>query len=128
MFNFNNLNIYEFEVLCKDIMSRRLGISLRTFAEGPDGGIDITDDAKETNIIIQCKRTTSNFSNLRASLKNELSKVEKLKPREYYILTSLPLTPNNIRELYDMFSDYMESSNNVIDGKLIDEILREKII
>lgn len=45
MYNFNNLSDVEFEILCKDIMQRRLGIELHTFAKGRDGGIDIVDNS-----------------------------------------------------------------------------------
>lgn len=44
MFNYKNLCDYEFEILCKDIMQKKLGVPLQIFARGRDGGIDITDD------------------------------------------------------------------------------------
>lgn len=31
IYNFNNLSDFEFEVLCKDIMQKKLGIKLYTF-------------------------------------------------------------------------------------------------
>ena len=43
MFNYKNLSDYEFEKLCCDIMSKKLGVQLRTFAKGKDGGIDATE-------------------------------------------------------------------------------------
>jgi hypothetical protein len=43
MYNLYNLNDYEFELLCKDIMEIKLDCSLYTFPKGPDGGIDICD-------------------------------------------------------------------------------------
>ncbi len=47
MFNLENLNDYEFELLCKDIMQTKLGCSLHTFPKGPDGGVDICDSKKD---------------------------------------------------------------------------------
>lgn len=44
MFNYENLSDYEFELLSCDIMSKKLGIELHTFAKGKDGGIDVTDN------------------------------------------------------------------------------------
>lgn len=42
MFNFRNLSDYEFELLCKDILTKELKIDrLYTFSKGRDGGIDI---------------------------------------------------------------------------------------
>ena len=42
LLNYSNLNDVEFEYLCQDIMSKKLGTSLRRFAAGKDGGIDLT--------------------------------------------------------------------------------------
>ena len=47
MFNYKNLSDYEFEILCKDIMQKKLGVPLQIFARGRDGGIDITDDTEQ---------------------------------------------------------------------------------
>lgn len=55
MFNYENLSDYEFENLCCDIISKKLGVQLRIFATGRDGGIDATDDTKTHNIVVQAK-------------------------------------------------------------------------
>lgn len=70
MFNYANLNDVEFENLCKDVMEKKLSTSLRLFAKGRDGGIDLTDDTRTHNIIVQAKHYIgSKFSNLRTTLK-----------------------------------------------------------
>lgn len=43
MYNYANLSDYEFELLCRDIMEKKLGRSLRCFAPGKDGGVDIME-------------------------------------------------------------------------------------
>lgn len=55
MLNFPNLNDVEFEYLCKDVMSRKLGVKLQRFGEGRDGGVDLTDDAYRKDIVVQVK-------------------------------------------------------------------------
>lgn len=55
MYNFNNLSDFEFEMLCRDIMQKKLGIELYTFQKGRDGGIDITDNPVKKTVIIQVK-------------------------------------------------------------------------
>ena len=55
MYNYANLNDAEFEALCRDIMSRKLGVPLRRFGPGKDGGVDLTDDVHTRNIIVQVK-------------------------------------------------------------------------
>ena len=47
MYNYSNLSDFEFEILCRDIMQKKLGIKLYTFQKGRDGGIDISDDNKK---------------------------------------------------------------------------------
>lgn len=57
MFNYKNLCDYEFEILCKDIMQKKLGVPFQIFARGRDGGIDITDDTVSKNVVIQVNHT-----------------------------------------------------------------------
>ena len=100
-YDLTNLNDYEFELLIRDILEKKLGIELRTYAKGKDDGIDIQAYYTENNIIVQVKHyCRSTYSSLLNSLKKELDKINKLKPEKYYIVTSLALTPNNIKNIY----------------------------
>ena len=126
MLNYDNLNDMEFEALCNDIMSRRLGIPLRRFGPGKDGGVDLTDDAAKKNIVVQVKHYRSSPTDqLVRSLKNELPKVKKLQPKKYYICCSRELTAKNISELYQHFGAYMESSWNIVTLTEIDDLLHQ---
>ena len=127
MFNYKNLSDYDFEELCCDIMSKKLGVQLRTFANGKDGGIDATDDVSTHNIIVQAKHyINSSYSALYNTLKLEVNKVDNLKPNQYYVCCAKELTPGNIKDIYNLFSDYMKDSNNVIDLKVIDIFLKDQ--
>lgn len=127
MLNYGNLNDNEFENLCKDIMSKKLGKELRKFAPGKDGGIDLVDDLSDKNIIVQVKHyTKTTNSGLIASLRKELPKVKKLKPKQYYVCCSKELTPENIAEIYDIFKDYMKSDANIVTLTEIDEFLNDE--
>lgn len=126
MYNFNNLSDVEFEILCKDIMQRRLGIELHTFAKGRDGGIDIVDNSVTKNIVIQVKHyIKSSYANLRTSLKNEIEKVEKLCPKQYYVCCAQELTAGNKNEIYSMFSKYMKNVNDIISLQDINDFLEK---
>ena len=126
MYNFNNLSDFEFEILCKDIMEKKLQMPLRIFQKGRDGGIDITDDSVKKNVVIQVKHyINSKYSDLLSSMKKEIDKVKKLNPKQYYICCAVKLTSGNIRELYQMFSDYMENASNVISLIDINEFLEK---
>jgi hypothetical protein len=126
MYNFYNLNDVEFENLCKDIMERLLSINLRRFSKGRDGGIDLTDNVKNHNVIVQVKHyIRSNFSNLKTALENEKTKVEELNPKRYYVCCGNELTPGNITEIFNMFSDYMDSDKNIITLIEINDFLEK---
>ena len=79
MYNYSNLSDFEFEILCRDIMQKKLGIKLYTFQKGRDGGIDVTDDPKNKKVIIQVKHyINSKYSDLLGTLKKEVQKVKEL--------------------------------------------------
>ena len=71
MLNYANLNDAEFEALCKDVIERKLNVSLRRFAPGKDGGVDLTDDVVEKNIVVQVKHYRNSTT---AQLVNSLKK------------------------------------------------------
>lgn len=126
MFNYKNLCDYEFEILCKDIMQKKLGVPLQIFARGRDGGIDITDDTVSKNVVIQVKHyINSKYSDLISSLKKEVSKVAELKPEKYYVCSALELTPANKTEIFNLFAGYMEGSCNILSLNDIDEYLQD---
>lgn len=126
MYNLRNLNDYEFEVLCKDIMQKKLNTELRVYKKGRDGGIDIRAICGR-DIVIQVKHyINSSFSDLKGSLKKEIDKVKKIETSQYYICTSRDLTEANIKEIYTMFEDYMENEGYIIDGTRINEFLEKE--
>ncbi|PGD63261.1 AAA family ATPase [Bacillus wiedmannii] len=124
VYDFTNLSDVEFEKLCADILSRKLGVKLRYFAPGRDGGIDLVDDASNKNIVVQVKHyAKSSFKGLLASLKKEVDKVEKLKPNQYYICVSQQLTAANISEIYELFKEYMKDTSNIITRDVLVDFL-----
>ncbi|MBQ7925452.1 MAG: restriction endonuclease [Lachnospiraceae bacterium] len=126
MFNFANLNDVEFEYLCKDVMSKRLGVQLERFGAGKDGGIDLTDNVARREIVVQVKHyIKTDIQGLLTSLKKEIPKVEKSNPQKYYICCSKELTPQNKLDIYELFFDYMESTANIITTIEISDFLEK---
>jgi hypothetical protein len=116
----------EFEELCKDVMQKKTSTSLRAFSKGRDGGIDLTDNTYQHNIIVQVKHYIgSSFANLRTTLKKEIGNALKWRPKQYFVCCGMQLTEANVREIYEMFSSFMESDKNIITLKEIDEFLQE---
>lgn len=126
MYNFRNLSDVEFEILCKDVMQKKIGKELYVFSKGRDGGIDIVDNPSTKRIVIQVKHyIKSTYANLRTSLQKEVSHVEEIKPDKYYVCCSQELTAGNKNEIYRLFSDYMESANDVIALQDINDFLEK---
>ena len=129
MFNYTNLSANEFEILCSDILSRELGVELRHFSPGRDGGIDLTESPTKKRVVVQVKHyTKSSFTSLKASLEKELEKLKEMVPRpeSYYVCTSKELTAGNIKEIREIFSDYMDSDEYVFTKNELDKFLAKE--
>ncbi len=124
MFNYSNLSSKDFENICKDILEKQLDIKLRTFANGPDGGIDIKGFI--SNDIIGQGKLYLNQSTTQAvdNVKKELVKIKKIDPKKYFIFVGRELTPKNITDIYNHFIDYMENESFVWDLNMIDDFLK----
>ncbi|WP_053910940.1 restriction endonuclease [Pseudoalteromonas sp. SW0106-04] len=121
----SNLSPVEFEDLCIDIASYKLGIRFSGFGPGPDGGIDGRYSKGPDNIIIQCKHYAgSNFSQLRASAKKEVEKLKSISPSRYLFFTSLSLTPMQQEELRTIFSEFVDSTDDIFGKTDIEGALR----
>lgn len=126
MFDLANLNDFEFESLCRDIMQKKLAKELHIFARGVDEGIDICDKNINPNIMIQVKHYIgSTVAHLKSSLRKEIVKVEKQNPSKYYICTSLTLTRKNKVEIVKMFGEYAPDISFVLDKNDINNFLEE---
>lgn len=127
MYQYGNLSDFEFELLCRDIMERKIGCPLRCFAPGRDGGVDITETRLSGCHMVQVKHyIDSSYSTLLSSLKKELPKVKQKQPKHYYVCCGKKLTAQNISEIYQLFSDYMDDAEAVVDLMEIDSFLHKK--
>jgi adenylate kinase family enzyme len=121
------MNDYEFELLCKDVLEIELNKKLRTYSKGKDGGIDISSFVIDDTIVQVKHYMNSKYSSLLSNLKKEIEKVKLLEQKNYYICTSLRLTPRNTMEIYNLYKDYMKSPENIYDGTRIDSFLEENV-
>lgn len=127
MYQYGNLSDFEFELLCRDIMERKLGCPLRCFAPGRDGGVDITETKLSGKHMVQVKHyIDSPYRTLLSSLKRELPKVKQKQPEHYYVCCAKQLTAQNISEIYQLFLDYMDDAEAVVDLVEIDSFLHQK--
>lgn len=123
-YDFKNLSPIDFEELCRDLLQKELCITFESFTEGKDGGIDFRYSNGTELIILQCKRfTKENFSSLETELKKEFSKVKKLNPTRYILMTSFGLTPSNEQAISNIFSPYILSVTDIYGKDDINNLL-----
>ena len=127
MLNYSNLSDYDFECLAKDVMERELGLKLRVFGKGKDGGIDVCDCATGNKVLIQVKHyLKSKPADLLNALREEVGKVRKICPEQYYIFTSCALSPQKIKEIQELFAEYMSTAGNIITITEINDFLEDQ--
>lgn len=107
----DGLNTTEFESFAIEIVKKKFNNpSVHGFKEGKDDGIDGIDDIKSPTMIVQAKRWTIDKNNTTAVklLKEEVDKIyhTKLKYKcennfKYIIVTSMKLSPKNLKEIRD---------------------------
>jgi len=128
MYNLENLNDHEFEQLAKDIMEKMIGTKLHRFKKGRDGGVDLCDSNNSINHMIQVKHyLNSKWSDLRNSLRDEIPKVKKNNPQNYYIFCSIELSVQNKREIVNMFPNHAHNISHIIDKIEINDFLSNPI-
>ncbi|MGX5592192.1 nSTAND3 domain-containing NTPase [Bacillus cereus] len=124
-YNFLTLSSDEFELFSKDIVEKELGIKLENFKSGKDGGIDLRYAPSEGDkIIVQCKRYTD-FTSLKSTLKDEVKKVEKLKPERYILVTTAKLNPSHTDMILEMFNGYIKETGDIYGYDRLQTILQD---
>lgn len=108
-YELRNLSATDFEALTRDLMTEEHGRRFESFIAGRDQGIDVRAVAREGEPVnawlVQCKHYIgSTLASLVTAAKKEVPKVQRLSPRRYTLVTSLPLTPGNKDSLAAVFS------------------------
>ena len=119
-YNFLNLDSFEFEQLCSDVLSIYLKKKFRVFAPGPDGGVDIKQENGRDEIIGQAKRYKEPSVNFLA----ELEKIKKKsKCKKYYFFIACKLSNNKKTEIFNTFQDYMDDQSFIFDSIRLNSLL-----
>ncbi|HEU0079423.1 MAG TPA: restriction endonuclease [Longimicrobiaceae bacterium] len=115
-YDFTALSSYDFELFVADLLEQELGIPFEAFTPGPDQGIDLrAARSADGRVIVQCKHVLGkDFRAFLLLLEKELSKVKKIIPERYILVTSLGLTPKNKDQVYGLFSEYMKGTGDVL--------------
>ncbi|MER5905527.1 restriction endonuclease [Streptomyces mirabilis] len=91
-YDFRTLSPNDFELLIRDLLEAEYRWRLEAFGRGRDGGIDLRASTAAGKVVVQCKHYLgSSFSDLRASARREVPKMDKEKPDRYLFVTSQDL-------------------------------------
>jgi hypothetical protein len=122
--DFRVLSDREFEALVGDLLQAEFDTHVEQFTQGPDGGVDLRWSFDRGTAIGQCKHyPRSGFPKLLQSLDKEVSKVEKLRPDAYYVITSIGLTPSNKDKILKKFRPWMTGPENIHGADDIEGLL-----
>jgi hypothetical protein len=125
-YNWANLSDYDFELVCRDVMSAVIGQPVESFARGRDGGIDLRYDSRRMLVIGQAKHyLRSTFNDLTAAVEAEKLKLDGMrrKPTRYLLFTTLPLTPNRKDQLFLLLKPYCKRVGDIYGIEDIEGIL-----
>lgn len=124
-YDFKMLSDYEFELLTKDLLMKEFECNFESFEKGKDQGIDLRYSKNlENTIIVQCKHyANSKYSDLKNSIKKELPKIERLKPKRYILVTSMGLTPRRKEEIFKMLDNNCKELCDIYDRNSINMLL-----
>src|SRR5690606_34528897 len=121
------LNDKEFEQLSKDLLEKVLKVSLQNFKTGKDGGIDLRYSWYNQNeIVIQAKAyTKSKYASLKATMKRERVKMDKLYPptQRYILTTTCALSPKEVDEIKNIMSPYILSAQDIYGRSRIESLI-----
>jgi len=93
VYDFTTLSPQDFEHLVRDLLEAEHGWRLKSFAAGPDGGVDLKVGSGKRKIVVQCKHyARSTPAQLKKSLLAEKAKMLKERPGRYLVATSRALS------------------------------------
>lgn len=124
MYDFRNLSPIDFELLIRDLLQAELGITMESFGPGKDGGIDFRFAMADQDVVVQAKHHVEGGprSLLRAAMKED-SKVLKLAPCRYILVTSLSLTPELKRKIIQAMPSTPLSAEGIIGREDLNNFL-----
>lgn len=110
----------EFAHLATDMIEIKEDVTLRVTPKGKDGGVDFHDETY--TIIGQVKNYKDDFNQLKSALKQELSKVRRLKPKRYLLITATTCSDKRKKELVEMFEGYLKECD-ILDKEDLNRLL-----
>lgn len=124
-YDFHSLSPVDFERLVCELLRADLGIDLRSFGHGPDGGVDLESSDGGRTTIVQCKHYHgSSFADLKKAAKSEKSKMDRLTPDTYYFVTSQNLSRTQQQTIVEQLSPHLTDSSSIYTRAELNDLLQ----
>lgn len=122
-YDFQPLSSFDFQVLSRDLLQKRLSIVLESFGSGKDKGIDFRLRDSSGKLVVQCKHYRDYASLLQVLRKHEAEKVKKLQPTRYILSLSTSLTPDRKEEILRLFAPYCQNTGDILGREDLNNLL-----
>jgi hypothetical protein len=117
-YDFSTIDSNDFELLARDILNAQFSLDLQSFKSGKDKGIDLrySSPSNSNEIVVQAKHwLRSGYQKLYREIeKEELSKIQDLKPGRYILVTSVSIGAVEKDQLVNLLSPYVQSANDIL--------------
>jgi conflict system STAND superfamily ATPase/restriction endonuclease len=127
LYDFKQLSPADFEELTRDLLQEHWKLRLEDFKNGRDKGIDLRYAAVPNDtIIIQCKHfASSSATKLIQHLRTEEhSKVSRLNPSRYVLVTSLPLNPSDKDKIQLALQPYIRTTHDILGADDVNNLIK----
>lgn len=123
-YDFKQLSPHDLEILSRDLLQAEWKVRIESFKSGKDKGIDLRFASGGGNTIVQVKHFVgTGLSGLLREIGKESSKVQKLQPSRYVLVTSVPLSAENKTKIVSLIGSNMLKPEDVIGQEDLNNLL-----
>jgi hypothetical protein len=126
LYDFKQLSPADLEDLARDLLQQHWKITLESFKNGRDKGIDLRySTVRRHSLIVQCKHYAgSGIAKLVRDLRTkEMPKVTRLAPDRYVLVTSIPLNPDDKEKIKSALEPYILSTDDILGAESLNNLL-----
>jgi len=120
------LDARTFEYFGKAIIEQIENKRFEIFSEGKDEGIDLRNVENGFTTIVQVKRYKSYNSLFNQLKKEEIKKVQELKPDRYILITSTPISVSGKKKIKELFGEYILNFLDIIGCEELNSLLEKQ--
>lgn len=124
-FDYERLSPQDFERLAADVLASRENATVEQFTEGRDGGVDLRYQMSDGGVIVAQAKRVKDFHQLKRLITKERTKLQRLNPSGYRLITSCPLTPHRKAKLQAALHPWAQRPAEIIGRDELDAVLRE---